>query len=834
MIRFCDKEVCCISEAELDRQILMAYFFDGNRREPVCVLDESGKFVGIITYDLLLGKNLNDAIRKDCLILDDNIWKNGRKMFLQYEKNFGGEILIPVLNEERYLLCFAWQDEEANRELRMLDELMECGDAAGFAELYPEYDCVTVRGCNELAYSFVQYLEKAGILVNVTGVNWSSLELGKKHAQEWKEEEAADYRKYTVHGEGVSEKKINIEERSSVSAEFECIDRIYEENIKKGMIKDTKEDPAGVIHKLRGKKIGILNMAQASLNAYDFLLKNGIDICCFVSDRLQDHGQELFGKKVLKISHAMTEMEDMVFLDAENKYSSWGFGQADMCHYFGYKRNEKFFMFRDYAELPWNGLYHIMRHRLSSSDGKMILAGDYHLCLWLNQMLAARDEHMRGRIAYCDILNEHEQCDGRMPWINSHEVQKQDFCLLALPNFNCNFEDNKKCLKMAKAEYKKRFWEQNITDVSEYSVDQMILAKWPNMKNSKKWQVGGVLLGSIDSSCGNVFFREILDGHPQIMMIDYCYLNDNLISICFRLAKEKRENILPLLWKLYDEKIFYGFQQDEIWDASGKQAFHQNMQKLLTEQESFTPGELFVIIHVAYARMLGQKVDHISDMFIYWEPHFVAREMEEEYTAWLNNLTSKGTIVSVVRNACIQAGSVLKSWKSQNLFTVMRFLPFAMSRRDPWNIKNYLGWNRISIKFEDLKTEPKKIMEDLCDKTGLQWSDRLLETSYRGAPDCDGFRLNPVYNAYDELISSFDRFRISLICGAWQKDYGYPYARSLDFSRSELQKIFDKPFWFEEDASLDNEDVRKNYRKFRRKILRINLWKNRRKEIMGK
>ena len=90
MIRFCDKEVCCISEAELDRQILMAYFFDGNRREPVCVLDESGKFVGIITYDLLLGKNLNDAIRKDCLILDDNIWKNGRKMFLQYEKNEQG------------------------------------------------------------------------------------------------------------------------------------------------------------------------------------------------------------------------------------------------------------------------------------------------------------------------------------------------------------------------------------------------------------------------------------------------------------------------------------------------------------------------------------------------------------------------------------------------------------------------------------------------------------------------------------------------------------------------------------------------------------------------
>lgn len=40
--------------------------------------------------------------------------------------------MIPVVDKERNLLCFAYQDEEANRELRMLDELFNHKNALSF------------------------------------------------------------------------------------------------------------------------------------------------------------------------------------------------------------------------------------------------------------------------------------------------------------------------------------------------------------------------------------------------------------------------------------------------------------------------------------------------------------------------------------------------------------------------------------------------------------------------------------------------------------------------------------------------------------------------------
>lgn len=81
MIRFCDKEVCCILEDELDRDHLISYFINGNVSETVCVLDKTEKFVGSITYDSLLGKDLKKAIKRDYVILDKNIWENGRNYF---------------------------------------------------------------------------------------------------------------------------------------------------------------------------------------------------------------------------------------------------------------------------------------------------------------------------------------------------------------------------------------------------------------------------------------------------------------------------------------------------------------------------------------------------------------------------------------------------------------------------------------------------------------------------------------------------------------------------------------------------------------------------------
>lgn len=44
MIRFCDKEVCCVSYETLDRSEILSYFFQNHMDEMVCVMDAEGKY----------------------------------------------------------------------------------------------------------------------------------------------------------------------------------------------------------------------------------------------------------------------------------------------------------------------------------------------------------------------------------------------------------------------------------------------------------------------------------------------------------------------------------------------------------------------------------------------------------------------------------------------------------------------------------------------------------------------------------------------------------------------------------------------------------------------
>lgn len=180
MIRFCDKEVCCVTEDEMDRQQMVTYFLDGHRMEMICVLDKEGKFSGSTTYSMILGRELCKAINRECIVLGDTTWEEARRCFERYPVEFGGMVMIPVIDEERNLLCFAYQDDEANRELRMLDELWDHKSALTFTDVYPEYDSVIVHGCNELAFQFVMYLKKCGVPVDVTGELWDYLLCGSR------------------------------------------------------------------------------------------------------------------------------------------------------------------------------------------------------------------------------------------------------------------------------------------------------------------------------------------------------------------------------------------------------------------------------------------------------------------------------------------------------------------------------------------------------------------------------------------------------------------------------------------------------------------------------
>lgn len=838
MIRFCDKEVICVNKDTLSRAELVVYFLDNHREEKIYVIDALGKYIGYITYESLLGNDLEAAICKECLILDETIWEQGRRYLSE------GKSELPVVNKDRQMVCFAWQDYEANRELRMLDELLDCQRAADFREIFPEYDCVVIYGCNELAYYLADYLKKCNLTVCLEGDLWKEFLIWTEDG-EYRREDFLDYKVYAVYSEGVLPTEERVAWKESVSAEFECIDLIYEENIRRGHIRDIEMDFLNMVDRLVGKQIGILGTSQEALDAYDLLLGYGVDIYCFV----ESGKDNLFGIQVINGVKAR-ENEEIIFVDPCARYSAWGFGGTDLYHYFGYKRNKQFLLLQDYIEIPRNGLCNVLSRVQRQSGSRLVLVGDPWLSWKLGQILKSLDENALEKIVCCDILgrgscNEDKK---RFTQISVEEVSEKDNCLIILPEqYACyDFERQQSYYNILCKEIREKLEQFVPAMVETYFTENSALIKYEQnifgKSDINQYKVGTIIIGAHENGNGNFFFRSLLDHHPDVLMLDDGYLSENLFSICIRLSTKKGLDILTLFWKLcYSEAVDWrrGWVQVEILK------FNMCMEKMLSEKDTFTSQELFVMIHIAFARMLGKEIKDLSKMVIYWEPHGVPRDTSEEYSDWLHQVADSRFIINMIRNYCTRTGTLIKyDWtffkeegiqknKNRMYFDIIGIESFVYKQK-----KKYDGWKRIEIKFEDLKCNPKQELLNLCRILGLMWSDTLLETTFHGKQayygDVTGFDLRPVYGINHKHFSTFDIFKISMLARPWQKRYKYPFVDSLDFSRRELMEMYRKEFCFEEAFCYKDQEEKKDLQAWKSKWFSNSLWMARRMEVMEK
>ena len=146
MLRFYDKEIFCVEYDNLNRSELRSFFLKGNQEEIVCVLQQ-GNYMGYITWpSLLKSGDIYEGIQKEYVTLDETVWEKGRQYFAGHKTVFGEAVQLPVLSREGQLLCFVWQDEGANQELRMLRELEKCEGALSFFDVNPEHTGVTIHG----------------------------------------------------------------------------------------------------------------------------------------------------------------------------------------------------------------------------------------------------------------------------------------------------------------------------------------------------------------------------------------------------------------------------------------------------------------------------------------------------------------------------------------------------------------------------------------------------------------------------------------------------------------------------------------------------------------
>lgn len=274
----------------------------------------------------------------------------------------------------------------------------------------------------------------------------------------------------------------------------------YEANIKKGIFRDAVGNCADLLKRLKNEsEIIIIGSGCEAQDTYDFLLKNNIDICCFVNENYSERMHRLFGKEILTSLDARKKYKNPIFIECMSKHSAWGFGATDIYDYFGYKRNERFYLFRDYVDITRNSLLDILK------DKKVVLLGDTYLCIYLYEFL---EKNMISVIGSLEYEMQNSSCK-KLPVIHIDDVNQETICLIVIPEY---FEQGQKQRQNVKKKkmisYLKANGLNNYSDYFSYTDAFIEIDGKDNNKYTKDVLMPKkVILGKIESHCGNAFFR---------------------------------------------------------------------------------------------------------------------------------------------------------------------------------------------------------------------------------------------------------------------------------------------------------------------------------------
>lgn len=162
-IRLKDGEVYFAEEETLHRSQLLQFFLNENIDSLVVVYDRSEKYQGAISYQSLLQTTtIEDAVIRDKVYLNKNIWKNIADVLLRYP----GISSLPVLSDDDRILYLAEDSPELSEWMMRLCRLEK------EAAIWQEIPSVRIQGCNEAFFFFQKFLEEKGIPVYTEGEDW--------------------------------------------------------------------------------------------------------------------------------------------------------------------------------------------------------------------------------------------------------------------------------------------------------------------------------------------------------------------------------------------------------------------------------------------------------------------------------------------------------------------------------------------------------------------------------------------------------------------------------------------------------------------------------------
>lgn len=337
-------------------------------------------------------------------------------------------------------------------------------------------------------------------------------------------------------------------------------------------------------------------------------------------------------------------------------------------------------------------------------------------------------------------------------------------------------------------------------------------------------------MGAIPGVSGNVMMRGLLDGHPNILQVmynmQYYDLCNNIFWYCICLEWEKNRELKGLLNKC--EVLLPN------WEL-----FKEDIEKIKILDDRPNSQEIFLAFHIFYMeKIMHKKIDNMSKMIVYWEPHNFPRTEMPFFAKWLESGKIKGLILTLRRNNLVWYGSKYKWYLRENSRNFDYWAINAMPGEDIRSETKYHHWKELVLRFEDIKLHPEKELLKLCDRVGISWSDTMMHTTDNDwelvyEDNIIDFDIKPVFNQYEEYISEYDRFRISILSAPYQKKYGYVYEDCLQFSRNELQNMFLKKFRFQKSLQFNTDANRIKYYLHVYDILRRQLWETRKHAVLN-
>lgn len=317
-----------------------------------------------------------------------------------------------------------------------------------------------------------------------------------------------------------------------------------------------------------------------------------------------------------------------------------GVGEVDKYDYEGYRRNRQYFLVRDYTDIYVGSLQNILKGK------NVILVGNLNLCYNVERVLK---EAKSCNVSYWDILEENSEKEIRMMLKNDKNIREGDICFLIEPRYLCGDSDHQRQLTEKKRLYLEKLKENKVVDITEYFSDREVFISIQS-KDAEKYTLSCVtpskiLLNISGHMSGNDLFQFIIDGHPNILIIDDEVVRSNLFFICMQLAEEQAENILSTFWKICDT-IYLG---ETI--LCKKEMLNKLFEEFFTYKAVFTSQELFVMFYIAYAKICGREISDVRNMLIYYEDRVEASHNKRiNYEEWLCDEKIRGFSINIIRN----------------------------------------------------------------------------------------------------------------------------------------------------------------------------------------